>query len=644
MRIPQEKIDEVRAAADIVEVVGRYVRLKRRGVNYFGLSPFKTEKTPSFAVHPGKGIFKCFSTGIGGNVFTFIEHVEGVSFVEAVRMLAEWYRISLPAPTVEARDQASEADAVYAALRWAGRFFYTQLTEHPEAAEARAYLQRRGFTPATIKAYGVGYAVEGWDALLRAAARDSVPEHVLEQAGLVIPRREGDGYYDRYRGRVMFPIFSHVGKVVGFGGRILRDAKDQPKYINSPETLVYHKSSVLYGLYQGRQEIRSRGEVLLVEGYTDVLALHQAGIRHAVATCGTSLTPDHLKLLRRYAQSFTLLFDADRAGYDAALRALGIIFEQLATMGADRVESALEEGLSVYVLALPAGEDPDSYVRTHGKDAFLAYLEKNRQDFIRFRVLVAQQRGELDTPEGTARVQGELLRLITRFPNPLLQEQYVRHAARVFGVPDIALFQQLARLAAQEGRRPPPREMEALPYDTDIPLPDDEFAPVAHPDEREVRPLSAAEQALLRLMLEHGNPLVEHILGCMALEEFTQGPSRTMISGIIEQYTHSGRVTADVFLGGTYGNAVQRLATDVMVAFESPSTRWGVKPASDPISEANDAMKRLKLIHLEAERKALLQRIHHAEQTGAPVTALLEESRALKAWEADILALRFLPT
>lgn len=644
MRIPQEKIDEVRAAADIVDVVGRYVRLKKRGANFFGLSPFKTEKTPSFAVHPGKGIFKCFSTGIGGNVFTFIEHVEGVSFVEAVRMLAEWYRISLPVQTDEARDQATEADAIYAALRWAGRFFYTQLTEHPDAAEARAYLERRGFTAATLRAYGVGFAVEGWDALLRAATQASLSEHVLEQAGLVIPRREGDGYYDRYRGRVMFPIFSHVGKVVGFGGRILRDAKDQPKYINSPETLVYHKSGVLYGLYQGRQEIRSRGEVLLVEGYTDVLALHQAGIRHAVATCGTSLTPEHLKLLRRYAQSFTLLFDADRAGYDAALRALGVIFEQLATMGADRVESALEEGLSVYVLALPAGEDPDSYVRTHGKDAFLAYLEKNRQDFIRFRVLVAQQRGELDTPEGTARVQGELLRLIARFPNPLLQEQYVRHTARVFGVPDIGLFQQLARLAAQDERRPPPREPSYAPYETDIPLPDDEYVPSSVPQEVEERPVSAAERALLRLMLENGNPLVEHILGCTALDEFTPGPSRAMVSGILEQYEHAGRVTADVFLGGTYGDAVQRLATDVMLSFESPSSRWGVKPPTDPITEANDAMKRLKLLHLEVESKALLQRIHHAETTGAPVKALLEESRALKAWEADIMALRFLPT
>lgn len=643
MRIPQEKIDEVRAAADIVDVVGRYVRLKKRGANYFGLSPFKTEKTPSFAVHPGKGIFKCFSTGIGGNVFTFIEHVEGVSFVEAVRMLAEWYRISLPAQTDEARDQASEADAVYAALRWAGRFFYTQLTEHPDAAEARAYLERRGFAPSTLRSYGVGYAVEGWDALLRAAAKDAVSESVLEQAGLVIPRREGDGYYDRYRGRVMFPIFSHTGKVVGFGGRILRDAKDQPKYINSPETLVYHKSSVLYGLYQGRQEIRSRGEVLLVEGYTDVLALHQAGVLHAVATCGTSLTPDHLKLLRRYAQSFTLLFDADRAGYDAALRALGIIFEQLAAMGADRVESALEEGLSVYVLALPAGEDPDSFVRTHGKEEFLAYLAKNRQDFIRFRVMVAQQRGELETPEGTARVQGELLRLIARFPNPLLREQYVRHTAKVFGVPDIGLFQQLARLDAQEERRLPPRESGFTPYETDIPLPDDEYAPSSIPQEEEVRPLAAAERTLLRLMLEHGNPLVEHILGCTALEEFTAGPSRALVSGLIEQYEHAGRISADVFLGGTYGGEVQRLATDLMMAFESPSSRWGVKPSTDPISEANDALKRLKLLHLEAERKALLLRIHHAEQTDAPVKALLEESRALKAWEADIHALRFLP-
>ncbi|HMB90674.1 MAG TPA: DNA primase, partial [Rhodothermales bacterium] len=252
MIIPDHKIEEIRAASDIVDVVSDYVRLKKRGSNHFGLCPFHNEKSPSFSVNPSMGIFKCFGCSAGGDVFQFIMRIESHSFPEAARMLAERAGIPLPEHDEE-REQSSEMESIYHALRFAARFFYDQLTTTNAGKPALDYLTGRGFSPKTIKKFGLGYAPDQWDALLKEAERKHVDAETLEKAGLVLSRKDNSGYYDRFRGRVIFPIFSHVGKVLGFGGRILEADSDQPKYINSPETKVYNKSRVLYGLYHGKQ-------------------------------------------------------------------------------------------------------------------------------------------------------------------------------------------------------------------------------------------------------------------------------------------------------------------------------------------------------------------------------------------------------
>ncbi len=645
MRIPPEKVEEVRQRADILEVVGDYVKLKKRGANYFGLSPFKQEKTPSFSVHPGKGIFKCFATGIGGDVFSFLRQMEGVEFYEAVRVLADRYGVALPEEEPGAQEKADEKEALYAALRWAGRFFYDTLTQRPEGRRGLAYFETRGIAPRTIKSFGLGYAPDAWDALLTAATGAHFAPETLEKAGLVIPRKDGSGHYDRYRGRVVFPIFSHLGKVVGFGGRILEATPDQPKYINSPETDVYSKSRVLYGLYQGRQAIRREEEVFLVEGYTDVTALHQAGVENAVATCGTALTPEQVRLLGRYTRRIVLLYDADAAGAGAAARGIDTILEHW-SVDESEVQRALTEGSAVYAVMLPPGDDPDAFVRREGGEAFRAYVRKHRQDFVAFRYALARQSGELDTPEGTVAAQQAALQSIALLPSPLLREQYLRRAAEIFGVPDIHLHEAFAALVREKGRRDAREARFARAAPDEAPArPEAPAAAAPAPPPARVLP---EEQVLLRVMLERGAPLVEFILGHMALDEFSAGPTRELVEKLLEQY-QEGRVAPGDFLSGRHGAALQRLASDVLADVHTLSENWERKrnivvPAlnEDAREAAAGAMTLLKLDRIEEAIAEQRRAVHEAEQGAGDPTAALGRLTRLQQLRKKIESRAFL--
>ena len=592
MYIPDEKVEEVRAASDIVDVVSDYVRLKKRGSKFVGLCPFHNEKTPSFNVDPKGNLFYCFGCQKGGDTFSFVRDVEHVGFPEAVRMLAERAGIALPEEQ-EQDEASSEAEQAYYALRFAARFFYRQLTQSEEGKKGLDYLRARGFTPKTIKHFGLGYAPDRWDALLQAADEQQLAPEALAKAGLVIERKGGNGYYDRYRGRVIFPIFSHVGKVLGFGGRILDKNPEQPKYINSPETDVYHKSRVLYGLYQGKTAVRRREEVILVEGYTDVVSLHQAGVENAVAASGTSFTKEQVKLISRYAKQVVLLYDADAAGAGAALRSIDLV---------------LEQGLSVYCVALPTGEDPDSYVRAHGTEAFETYLREKRQDFPTFKQNQARSAGDLSTPEGQAAAMRSVVESIAIIPDPLVQETYLRRASEVMNVPEGRLYSVLEDLRRRGLQR----------KNGSAPSLDVQFAST---EEREAQPEPASpsepaprpeERVLVRLMLEHETPMVEFILGSMALEEFTQGAVRQTVDVLLAQY-QQGAVRAAALLNGEVGEAVQRFAASTRISQHEPSQNWKKKnipvPLQDgePYEAAASAMMLLKLDRVDEAIEALKQ-------------------------------------
>jgi DNA primase len=599
MMISDHKVEEVRAASDIVDVVGDYVRLKPSGSNYFGLCPFHTEKSPSFSVNQSLGIFKCFGCGVSGDVFKFIERVEQLSFPEAVRLLAKKAGIDIP---VHTGDQAehSELEEIYSTLRFSGRFYHEQLTGTDAGRKALAYLEGRGFSLKWIRRFGLGYAPSSWDGLLRAAEASHIGVEALERAGLVIARKSGDGHYDRFRDRLMFPIMAPAGQVIGFGGRILSADSDQPKYINSPETRAYRKSFVLYGLYQARKEMRRTEEVLLVEGYTDVIALHQAGVANVVAVSGTALTPDQVKLIGRYARRITLLFDADFAGEGATLRSINL---------------ALEGGLQVFGLSLPAGEDPDSYLKQHGAEAFQSYALRNRRDFVAFKWEMAQRKEQLATPDGRAAAARDIVETIARMPDALLRESYVRHAGELTGIPDIRLFEVLSEVESKRSRQPVRRERPSS-NTADVPQEAPTRKPPAKPE------MLPEEQALIRLMLEHGAPMVELVLGSMAREEFTPGISRDAIDAIIDLYQREEDIRKSV-LDGDCGPALRDLAAELLIDRYMPSHNWARRqniptPRMNQNAEgaAVGAMKQLKLDRIQQEAERVQVEMMQAQRRG----------------------------
>ncbi|MBL7750741.1 MAG: DNA primase, partial [Chitinophagaceae bacterium] len=373
--ISQNSIQEILNRIDIIDVVGGFVKLKKRGANYLGLCPFHNERTPSFTVSPSKEIYKCFGCGRSGNTISFVMEHEKYSYVEALRWLATRYGIEIEETFAsdEQRQQMQVADSLYIINQFAQQFFTRILFESEEGQDiGLSYFRERGFREETIRKFQLGYDPEQRDAFASEALKAKYNPELLVKSGLVVFRNEQ--YLDNYRGRVIFPVHNHSGKVLGFGARILKTSDRAPKYINTPENEIYVKSKILYGSYQARQAIDKADECLLVEGYTDVISLHQAGIENVVASGGTSLTVDQLRLIRKYTNNLTILYDGDAAGIKAALRGLDL---------------ALEEGLNVKLVLLPDKEDPDSYVNAVGAAAFTAYVNQHKKDVILFQVDLA---------------------------------------------------------------------------------------------------------------------------------------------------------------------------------------------------------------------------------------------------------------
>mgnify|MGYP006276245971 FL=1 len=641
MAIPDEKIEEVRAAADLVEVAEDYVNLKRSGKRYMGRCPFHDDSTPSFSVEPDKNLFYCFGCQKGGDVFKFVQEMEGVGFLESIRILAERYGVPLPDEQVDT-EAANEREAILHTLRFAARFFYHTLTQTSRGKPALRYLKDRGFRPKTIKKFGLGFAPDEWDALLNAAKKKEIEPELLEKAGLVIERNDGSGYYDRYRGRVIFPIFSHIGKVLGFAGRILDTDRDQPKYINSPETRVYHKKEVLYGLHQAKRWIRQEEEVLMVEGYTDVISLWQNGVQNAVASSGTALTEEQVKTLDRYGKRVVLLYDADEAGGRAAVR------------GMDRV---LQQGMGAYAVELPDGDDPDSFVRSEGGEAFREYIEENRLDLPAFKHRRARREGRMETPEDRVEAQRDIIASVARIPDPNLQREYVRRTSDVVDVPDSDLFRMLEKerekLQKEQARRRrrerkrneragsqsesdggrhadgggssrggSDRQEAPHPADGAGSVPADAEA-VAPPQQKRVEDQPMPEEkVLLRLMLDHGTSMVEFILGNMALDEFTAGAPRKTIQAFIQMY-QDDRVRPQQILEGRFGDKLQRLGASVMVDEHQLSENWArnsniavPRLNNDPFEAAASAMTLLKLDRVNETIQEHKRRMRRADQEG----------------------------
>lgn len=635
-RIPDSTIEAVRHAVDLVDVVSDYVRLKKQGVRFIGLCPFHNEKTPSFSVDPRQDLFYCFGCKKGGDLFKFVGEIEGVGFLDAVRLLAARAGIEIAEEEGE-REAASEREAMSAALRFAAGFFFDQL-KRPSGKRGLDYLRERGFSKETVKTFGIGYAPDAWDALLKAATREGYKPEVLEAVGLVKRRESGDGsepvhrYYDVFRDRLTFPIFDRAGNVLGFGGRILPGSKQAredytpAKYINTPETAVYHKSDVLFGLKQAKRAVRAEEEAVLVEGYADVVSLHQAGIENTVALSGTALTSSQVRIVAQIAQRVVLLLDADAAGQGAAFRSVGPV---------------LNGGLTPFVVVLPEGADPDSFVRQFGGEALRNLIKHERTDFVSFVASRARKRGDLSTPEGESRVVDQVVSIIAGIRDPVAQDAYFIKAGQALGIPDVFLRRHYAKLVDRSkhaGVAAPDGPLRFAPPD-DAPAGAPVAAPAAAPPPVLMRP---EEADLLRLMLEHGATMVEHVLTRMALDEFSAGVVREAVARLIGQY-EAGAVEAEPFLRGDFGEVMQRLAAEVLSEKHVLSANWqrraGITvPGLDaqPYETASSAMRLLKLDRVEEAIVALQRGIFQAQQSGEDLTPLLRQQNDLNALKGQI--------
>ncbi|MBU0519331.1 DNA primase [bacterium] len=434
--IPHDIIERIREATDIVDLISEYVRLDKKGGNFFGLCPFHPEKTPSFSVHPGKQIFHCFGCGLGGNVFTFLQEHDKLSFVEAARELAKRSHIDIPEEKQADPERQEKYDALYKANEFACDFFSRCLWEGKgeEYAKVREYLKDRGISRELTEQFRLGYAPDSWDGLVKGIRRfsDKAPDvRFFIEAGLL---QKGDNrVYDRFKGRLMFPIMNLSGRPIAFGGRTLSKEKDVAKYINTQQTALYNKSQILYGLHLAREQIRRKGECLVVEGYTDLMRLHEGGFSHSVASSGTALTVDHARILRRFCQKVVLVFDGDAAGSHAALRGGDVL---------------LAAGLDARVIGLPEGQDPDSFVKEQGAGAFGDLIDE-AQDLIAFRINLYRREGRLvDTPSRT-NVARELLGTIAVIPDAIRQELTAQDAAKKIGVAAETMLRELRRTSTR---------------------------------------------------------------------------------------------------------------------------------------------------------------------------------------------------
>ena len=433
--ISKNTIDKVFETARVEEVIGDFVQLKRAGSNFKGLSPFSDERSPSFMVSPVKQIWKDFSSGKGGNSIAFLMEHEHFTYPEAIRYLARKYNIEIEETELsdEHKAEANERESMYLVSEFAKKYFHNTLLNDDEGkAIGLSYFKERGFTGDTIKKFELGYSPESWDAFTKEALGKGYKLEYLDKTGLTIVKE--DKQFDRFKGRVMFPIQSMSGRTLGFGGRILTNDKKAAKYLNSPESDIYHKSKVLYGIFQAKQSIAKLDNCYLVEGYTDVIQFSQAGIENVVASSGTALTPDQIRLVNRLTKNITVLFDGDAAGLRASIRGIDLI---------------LEEGMNVKVCTFPDGDDPDSFAKKNSHDDLVRYLETNAKDFIQFKASLLMDEAKND-PVKKAGLIRDMVTSISKIPDRIQREVYLQETARIMDISEQVLVNTLAQLVQKD--------------------------------------------------------------------------------------------------------------------------------------------------------------------------------------------------
>ncbi len=587
---PPELIDQIRDANDIVDVISEYVPLRKRGKNYLGLCPFHAEKDPSFTVTPQKQIFYCFGCGEGGNVIHFLMKHEKMSFPEAIELLAK--KVNIPLPKDDWKEKSGGlSEKLYYANQSANEFFVKNLHREALGKPALQYLKKRGFDPDTLKLFSLGFAPQDWEGLVRFVQTKDITPEILTQAGLAVAKEGKAGYYDRFRNRIIFPIINLSEKIIGFGGRVLDD-KDEPKYLNSPETPIYQKGKILYGLYLSKEEIRQKGSAVLVEGYMDLISLYQAGVKNVVASSGTAFTQDQAHLLSRYAEKVYLFFDADSAGQSATFRSVDLLFG---------------EGLEVFVVSLEPGEDPDSFVRKFGK---LAVEQKIKQaiSYIDFKF---ESLGK-DFSQLTMREQENVIRDLAETAKKIADEirrnLFVKKIAQKFRMDESSVFKLVGKKTRSAAHSP-------QSVDVRHPAPATDRRPL-------LEPLSTGqekiERGILRLLMED-HKLLKTISGKLHPEDFLRTEHRELFELIKSEKKTSPAALLDKIEDEKTRELVAQIAT------------IDIGPADTSIL-LSDHLKALDKLRKESKIKTLKSEIQKALQDEDRSTAdrLTKEFERLK--------------
>ena len=612
--ISRDTIEEVKNRIDIVDVISDFVSLKKSGANYKALSPFANEKTPSFFVVPSKGIFKDFSSGKGGDAFTFVMEHEKLSYAEAIRYLAKKYGVEIKEDKQSSEEQAaqSEREGLYILMNFAKEFYKEKLLQTDEGRSiGLSYFRERGFTDPTIQQFELGYALDGWDHLSQEAVAKGYSKELLEKTGLVVKKEDDAGQhqrtYDRFRGRVIFPVHNLSGKVIAFGARMLGKDKNQPKYINSPETDIYHKSDVLYGLYQGKNAIRQQDNCFLVEGYTDVISMHQSDVPNVVASSGTALTEQQIKLIRRFTENVTVLFDGDAAGIKAAIRGIDLI---------------LKGGLNVRVVLFPDGEDPDSYSRKVGTTAFQNYLKEARQDFVSFKASLFAKEAAGD-PIRKAESIKEIVGSIALIPDPVKRSVYIQETSNLLKIAEAVLLTELNKLIIAERKK---KDKERLREDDSV--------PEAQPVEDVIAPAKVDAQSLIqyqeretiRLLLNYSDrkltdqSVAEFLMHELDDVEFTNATFRE-IHEAYKQGLAKGELPGSEYFLRHGSEPVKVAVTDLITSRYDASQHWGDKynifiPKEDQVLDQMTLTNVLKFRIVQKMMEDNLVEVKKAESTG----------------------------
>ncbi len=633
--ITQQTIQQILSHIDIIDVVGEFVRLKKRGTNYLGLCPFHNEKTPSFTVSPSKEIYKCFGCGRSGNTISFLMEHEKYSYVEALRWLAARYNIQVEETetSAEFKQLQQVSESLFILNNFARQFFEKQLHDTEEGQDiALSYLKERGFTEDTIRKFQLGYNPQGRDQFAKAAVAAQYNPELLRKSGLVVER---EGLADNYRGRIIFPIHNQSGKVLGFGARVIGKADKAPKYINTPENEIYVKSKILYGSYFARHAIDKANECLLVEGYTDVISLHQAGIENVVASGGTSLTVDQLRLIKKYTPNLTIIYDGDPAGVKAAMRGLDL---------------ALEEGLQVQLVLIPDSEDPDSYVHKVGATAFRDFIRDQKKDVILFQVEASIREAGNDSQKKAALVNqiADSISRLNKAEDFTRQQDYIHRCAEIMKVDEQGLTTLVnkyirERIAKDEKRQQREETAQASQApEENSPAPDDTLD-LIFKDEQQER---AAVRALIEFGLrpwDEEKTVADHVFEEIeenGLQELIDNKHLLTLIDAYRQAYHDGAAPQPRDFLYHADQDISRLSVSLFDTTYEISPRWkdfydGPLPGRDELykQEVHSCFTYLKLRKI---KRMILENQQDIEKGGDDLTTLLQTHQHLKALEIEL--------